>query len=323
MYKPHHSWRYHLRQSPEELLDALQDIPIPEYQASELDEEIAEGIAEDVMNGPGCCIVRGAYSKQSMDDFNAWCEEVRTEAMMDQNSIHPIQSGKTLINDVVTRLSSSQPNLFLDIFNNNSLTTVGDALLGLMCFGSATAHWINPGGNRQDSHVDYPLHFHSSPVWNSNMEKLQRLVTREQVQDVLSHHSVQILVACDKMNQQNGSTQVVPSSQSLDLIDIHIQDPNIKAAFDASNKFVNVDLEQGDMLIFARNIVHRGGANMSKSRRNALIFQCVHLFAVPQEIYKADEATMEMAKKNMSPEEFEVFEYRFKQPFPKNVKMST
>ena len=52
--------------------------------------------------------------------------------------------------------------------------------------------------------------------------------------------------------------------------------------------FKNVELQQGDALVFNRRLIHRGGANYSQKRRNALIMQYVWLWGVGQEILEVN-----------------------------------
>ena len=86
---------------------------------------------------------------------------------------------------------------------------MNDVLLGFMKFGAATAHWIQSKGDRQLSHVDYPMHVGSGPFWEGSEEVMKRYTTRDQVNNVLPYFSVQVLIASDAMDVSNGSTEVV------------------------------------------------------------------------------------------------------------------
>ena len=177
----------------------------------------------------------------------------------------------------------------------------------------------------QLSHVDYPIHLASSPFWARDLDKLKRYVTRNQINTVLPHHSIQILVATDDMDANNGSTQVVPGSHLIPDIDVHIQDEKVKQAFEPL--FQSVSLKKGDVLVFNRHLVHRGGYNASEKRRNALILQCVHLWSIPQELHPYEEIRVQVAEcerfMELSPGEREQFLTRVKQPYPKDVTCST
>ncbi len=86
------------------------------------------------------------------------------------------------------------------------------------------------------------------------------------------------------MDASNGSTEVVPASHVIPDLDVllHEQADVCKTVFEP--RFVNVQLAQGDVLIFCRRLCHRGGANLSEKRRNALIIQAVYLWGIGQEM---------------------------------------
>ena len=111
-------------------------------------------------------------------------------------------------------------------------------------------------------------------------------MTRYQINKMMPYYSVQSLIAADKMNRTNGSTEFVPCSQCVDDMDIHVHDPKVKDILEPY--FVNASLDQGDVLVFNRRLCHRGGANKSRLRRNALIIQSVFSWGIGQEIIQAD-----------------------------------
>ena len=69
-------------------------------------------------------------------------------------------------------------------------------------------HWIEPGGDRQKSHVDYPCHVRSGPFWEDDPSLLRKYFTAHQLNHVLPHFSVQALIASDKMGKFNGRVQL-------------------------------------------------------------------------------------------------------------------
>ena len=318
-YIPHHTWG---ELEPLTRIDVT-NVPIPVYHPEEWPG--ASTVYESFYKESGCFIVKSAYKSELMDQFNTWCSSVLREAAEDPNSRHPIQHGKLLINNLLSRLSRDDPDLFMEIYTNSTLTTIMDILLGFGCFGSATAHWIEPGGERQAPHVDYPVHLASAPFWGKNLNKFKRLVTRYHTNSVLPYHSVQILVASDSMDIRNGSTEVVPGSHLIPDIDVHIQDDGVKRLFEP--QFRSVTLDKGDILVFNRRLVHRGGYNASNSRRNSLILQCVHLWSIPQELHPYEEIECRIKEsslyKQMSQVEREELLLRVHQPYPRNVTKST
>lgn len=174
--------------------------------------------------------------------------------------------------------------LLLDLLADDTLGQVADVLLGFAKFGACTAHWIEGGGDRQLSHVDYPMHVGSGPFWQHSYERMQEFTTRNQVNNILKYFSVQILIASDAMDAANGSTEVIPASQSIEDLDVILHSHPQVCYEVLEPKFVNVELHQGDVLMFCRGLCHRGGKNESSRRRNALIIQAVYLWGVGQEI---------------------------------------
>jgi ectoine hydroxylase-related dioxygenase (phytanoyl-CoA dioxygenase family) len=88
------------------------------------------------------------------------------------------------------------------------------------------------------------MHVGSAPFWGGSVDRLKRFTTRDQVNNILPYFSVQVLVASDKMDVSNGSTEVVPGSQQLKDIDALIHDPAVYARVES--EFKNVSLESGD-----------------------------------------------------------------------------
>ena len=78
-----------------------------------------------------------------------------------------------------------------------------------------TGHLITAGGDRQKSHVDYPVHVGSAAFWENSTEKFKNLTTNYQMNHILPYFSVQVLIATCYMDINNGSTEVVPCSHLL------------------------------------------------------------------------------------------------------------
>jgi len=297
---------------------------IPVYDISELDinnTEIQTEIYDLFFNNVGALIIKGCYTPKLMDKYNKWCEQTLEEAKDDPNCIHPKQAGKNLINNLIERMSETNPTLLIQLINNKTLNTFVDILLGHATFGSCTTHWINPGGKRQLSHVDYPIHVGSGPFWGKGTHKLEALTTRHQINHILPYFSVQALVASDAMNQLNGSTELVPCSHLIPDLDLLIHNPEVYQAFE--KHFVNATLEQGDVLIFNRRLCHRGGENLSDKRRNSLITQYVYLWGVGQEIIDSTKIISNLENteiyQKMTSEEQEELILRLKKPYPLDV----
>lgn len=270
----------------------------------------------------GAIIFKNVYDKKLMDEYNKWCVDMLKSAKNDANFIHPKQKNKYLINDLIKRMVDNNPDLMLKLLFDDKLLSIMDIILGFGTYGSATCHWINPKGKRQTSHVDYPIHVGSGKFWENSVAKLKRLNTRHQINNILPHFSFQLLIASDKMNHLNGSTEVVPCSHLIDDMDVIIHNKEIYKGFE--KYFMNVSLEQGDMLIFNRRLCHRGGENLSNKRRNSLIIQSIYLWGIGQEIidssYIINKLQNNQLYNSFSEEKKKELLLRLKKPYPVDVK---
>ena len=298
---------------------------IPIFEIANIDifnNEVKEDIYNSFYNESGAIIIKGVYTKELMNEYNNWCEKMLKISENDLNSRHPKQKGKFLINDIIGRMSLNNPDLFMKILNNNNLLILLDNLLGCFRFGSCTTHWINPGVDRQLSHVDYPIHIGSGKFWDNSVDKMKSITTKYQLNHILPYYSVQAYIASDYTSKHNGSTEVIPGSHKIDNLDVLLHQ---KEYYDKFEKhFVNVELDQGDILIFNRRLCHRGGKNISDFRRNSLIMQCVWFWGLGQEEIDYDNLINNLNKSELfmklSKDEKEQFLIRFKQPYPINVK---
>ena len=301
---------------------------IPVYDVKNIDlsdENILTSIYENFYNEAGVLIIKNAYSKEIMEEYNKWSFKILGDAKNDKNCRHPKQNGKYLINDIIGRMTTTEPELLMELINNKNLTTLIDLLLGFAKYGSVTGHLISAGGDRQQSHVDYPTHIGSGAFWENSIEKFKNLTTNYQVNHILPYYSVQVLISTCYMDVKNGSTEVVPCSHLLKDIDLLIHDKKIYNYFE--KLFVNVTLDKGDILIFNRRLCHRGGKNLSSNPRNSLILQCVWMWGIGQEIIEYEKIIKHIEKtnyyNNLSEYEKEKFKMRLKAPYPIDVKKNT
>ena len=256
-------------------------LAIPELDAAALcDGFDAEALREGFYAGAGCLIIRNVFNARDMAAYNRWCERHMASTEGHANCRHPKQPDKRIINDCLERMSKDEPALLVRLLSEPRLNGALDALIGFARFGAVTTHWIEPGGDRQATHVDYPCHVKSGKFWRDDPAMLRRMFTPHQLNQVLPHFSVQTLIASDAMGKWNGSTEVVPGSHRIADVDVRVLDEGFAAAIEP--RFINAELAQGDCLLFNRRLVHRGGHNVSAVRRNSLITQHVWLFGVGQ-----------------------------------------
>lgn len=354
MYKPHFSYndnnidltkikieleKHQINNNKSKYACEFQHNIIPVYDLEKLKEcesynktnynNISDNIKKDIydnfFHNTGVIIIKNCYNETLIDEYNIWSSDMLEKCKNDKNIKHPKQSGKYLINDVITRMSNNNPELLIKLLFNPSLSFITDLLLGFSKFGSVTGHIINGKGDRQKSHVDYPGHIGSGLFWENNVDKFKNLNTHYQVNNILPYYSLQVLISCCHMDIVNGSTEVVPCSHLLENLDINIHNKNVYDFFE--NYFVNVTLEKGDILIFNRGLCHRGGKNTTNTPRNALILQCVWLWGIGQEIIHYDEIKEKIEKtesyKKLSEFEKKNVLQRLKSPYPIDVKNHT
>ena len=268
----------------------------------------------DFYNVHGCVILKKVFSAELMDEYNDWSmSEKDTVLKTHANTHHPKQKDKFVINDVMERMSATKPELLLSLVNNVVINRASDILLGYARHGAVTTHWLEAGGGRQLSHTDYPCHIGSGKFWNNDPTLIDKYFTEYQLNQVLPHFSIQILIASDAMDISNGSTECIPGSHLIHDVDKKIFDPEFYSSLEG--KFVNVQLDKGDCLVFNRRLIHRGGWNKSDKRRNSLIMQKVWMFGLGQ--HKFDHVRiMDNVSKYLSEDERKAFELRLIQPYP-------
>ena len=248
---------------------------IPIYNDYNTDEEVYNKFFEE----SGCLIIKNVFSSEIMSKYNEFCYENFDEVLKNhENTSHPKQKDKITINDLLERMSKQNPKLLMEIINNKKLNKILDILLGHACIGSMSTHCIKPGGNRQRSHVDYPLHIGSGLFWENNKNLIDEYITNYQLNYILPFYSVQCFIASDACDEKNGSTEVVVGSHLTPNIDKNILNENFYNMIE--NNFINAKLEKGDVLLFNRGLVHRGGHNKSLYNRNSCIIQYVWLFGI-------------------------------------------
>ena len=106
---------------------------IPVYDIKNLDlcnKNILINIYENFFNETGVLIIKNAYSEEIMDKYNKWSYNILADAKNDKNCRHPKQHGKYLINDIIGRMSHTDPELLMELINNQNLIIFTDLLLG-------------------------------------------------------------------------------------------------------------------------------------------------------------------------------------------------
>jgi len=271
----------------------------------------------------GCMIIKNVFSHETMSKYNEFCYENFDDVIENhKNCSHPKQNDKITINDLLERLSFQNPKLLCELINNKKLNKIIDTLLGFSVIGSMSCHNIKPGGNRQKTHVDYPLHVGSGKFWENNKELIDEYLTDYQINNILPYYSIQCLIASDKMGEFNGSTEVIVGSHLIKDVDKKVLDKDFSNSVE--NKFINVNLNKGDVLLFNRNLIHRGGHNKSNYNRNSCIIQYCWLFGVGQAERNHEYIFNNLEKEldKLNDDEKKKLKYRIKPPYPIDVKIS-
>ena len=315
--EPHYSWN---EETKDEITATIIDNTIPVYN---INDECYKDMYENFFNKYGCMIIRGVFDDGVMDEYDTWCDQIYETIKTDKNINHPIQKDKILFNNIIERMGKTNPELLYTLLGHDKLNKILDNLLGFTKIGSCTGHKVLKGGDRQEIHVDYPIHLNSSSFWRDNggVSKLKRLITRYQLNHVLPYFSLQALTAVCDMDGSNGSTEVIPCSHKIHDIDIKLRNEEYRKEME--KYFINVTLKKGDVLIFNRRLCHRGGKNNSDKDRNALITQYVWSWGIGQENINYEDffnylETNEQFSK-LSEEDKEMFKLRFNFEYPLDV----
>ncbi|MDA0713258.1 MAG: phytanoyl-CoA dioxygenase family protein, partial [bacterium] len=175
-----------------------------------------------------------------------------------------------------------------------------------------------PYGAGQQRHTDYPLHVGSGAFWENSIEKVEALTTRYQIDKIFPFISLQTLIASDEMDEENGSTEILPHSHHISMLDLKLHDPLFKEIM--KDEFINVKLAQGDVLVFNRGLYHAGGTNKTNKRRNSAIMQNVMLFAIGQHKHDIELIFNNLEQAgvfdSMSNQEVKNFKLRIEKPYP-------
>lgn len=306
----HHSWKEMDKDIDYTEIEGIIKNNIPEY---DINDECYDEMYNKFYDEYGCIIIRNVFEEDVMNDYDKWCDEIYDEIKNDKNINHSIQKDKILYNNIVERMGKNNPELLFKLLRNEKLNKILDSLLGFAKIGSCTGHKILSGGQKQETHVDYPIHLNASPFWRDDggVNKLKRLITRYQLNHVLPYFSLQALTAVCDMNNMNGSTEVVPGSHLIKDIDIKLR--NEYFSYYMEKFFMSTKLKKGDVFLFNRRLCHRGGHNRSKEDRNALITQYVWSWGIGQEKVSAEN----FLSNNEDYEE--IFKMRFNFRYPIDV----
>ena len=309
----HHSWK----KINNDNIIITSDNNIPEY---DINEDCYEEMYNNFFNIYGCIIIKNVFCEETMNNYDSWCDNIFDFIKNDKNINHPIQKDKILFNNIIERMGKNNPQLLHKLLNNNKLNNILDCLLGFAKIGSCTGHKVLKGGNKQEMHVDYPIHLNSGSFWKDNggVNRLKRMITKHQLNNILPHFSLQALTAICDMDKNNGSTEIVPGSHLIDDIDIKLRDENFRKNIE--KYFINVKLNKGDVLLFNRRLCHRGGYNKSDKDRNALITQYVWSWGIGQENINCDDFFKYLEENE---EEDEMFKLRIKFKYPIDVSMES
>lgn len=137
-----------------------------------------------------------------------------------------------------------------DLIEHPSVLALTDALLPKhYLLSAALAINVHPGENAQDWHIDDASGSAGHPAFARPR----------------SHYGISAIWALDDFRKDNGATELVPGSHRWE----REREP-------AADEIVQALMPAGSVLVFAGNLLHRGGANHASSTRLAITPQyCV------------------------------------------------
>lgn len=293
-----------------------EQLTIPIYDPTNIPDDLYEVFYEHT----GCFILKNVYSTELMDEYNSWCAKQKQNVLdTHKNTHHPKQKDKFVINDVAERMSIDNPKLLMTFINNPIIDKVSDILLGFARYGAITTHWLEAGGDRQLSHTDYPCHIGSGKFWKNDYKLIDKYFTPHQQNQFLPYYSFQTLIASDSMDASNGSTECIPGTNTIEFGDKKMYTPGF---YDdkLNSMFINSKLDKGDCLFFNRRLIHRGGKNISDSKRNSLIIQKVWSFGLGQHKFDHELILDNLSKAQcfdtLTEDEIDDIRQRLSQPYP-------
>lgn len=223
-------------------------------------------------SGPGIAVFKNAYQ-----DIGAFRRATETfEAMIADQKAAGIKSGdhfaKPGANDRVwglqTKFARKDPKTYVSYYSNPIIDLAASAWLGPMYQVTSDLNVVNPGGEAQRPHRDYHLGFMSRETaaeFPSHAHLLSPVLT---LQGAVAH--------CD-MPVETGPTLYLPYSQLYPQGYIAANHPEIQEYF--ADNYVQLPLNEGDVVFFNPALYHGAGTNRSSStRRMANLLQISSAF---------------------------------------------
>lgn len=223
-------------------------------------------------SGPGIAVFKNAYG-----DLEAFRRATETfESMVADQKAAGVESGdhfaKPGANDRVwglqTKFARRNPKAYVAYYSNPIIELAAAAWLGPMYQVTADLNVVNPGGEAQRPHRDYHLGFMSRKTaaeFPSHAHLLSPVLT---LQGAVAH--------CD-MPVETGPTLYLPYSHLYPQGYIAAGHPEIQEYF--ADNYVQLPLEEGDVVFFNPALYHGAGTNRSAStRRMANLLQISSAF---------------------------------------------
>lgn len=167
-----------------------------------------------------------------------------------------------------TKFARKDPKAYVDYHSNPIVELAASAWLGPMYQVTSDLNVVNPGGEAQRPHRDYHLGFMSPQTAAEFPSHAHLLSPALTLQGAVAH--------CD-MPVETGPTMYLHYSQLFPQGYIAVNHPEFQAYF--ADNYVQLPLNEGDIVFFNSALYHGAGTNRSASvRRMANLLQISSAF---------------------------------------------
>lgn len=223
-------------------------------------------LASALLDGPGVFVITGALAPDVVDRATALFEriiEAERVAGVGAGDHYAEVGANERIWNALEKMAVEDPEVFVDYHGNDMIDLAALAWLGPAYQMTTQVNVINPGGQAQAPHRDFPLGFMTDETAEQYPRHMHRASPALTLQGAVVHGDTP---------PESGSTMVLPHSQKYDLGYLTWRRDDLVAYF--AEHHVQLHLGKGDLLFFNHAVFHGGGHNRTTDvRRMANLLQ--------------------------------------------------
>ncbi len=251
-----------------------------DYLSSIIDSPNSVELKSELHNclkeGPGIFIIKNIFTNKKAIDkatkifLKIIAEENKSKEIQGDHFAKPGEN-KRLWNSF-QKLCESDPEAFIDYYNNKFLRFASEAWLGPFFQMTSQVNIVKPGGVAQNPHRDYHLGFQEDSCVSKFPLSSQILSQFLTLQGSVAHTDMAI---------SSGPTIVLPFSQKYSLGYMAWRNNDFKHFF--RKQAIQIPMEKGDAMFLNPALFHAAGDNKDSKDRIANLLQVSSAFGKPLE----------------------------------------